>query len=103
MKGGKEYMTEQRFHIINDVGNLKKYGIICKPVVVDNETDKKYILALDLLDLLNALHEENNNLKQALWEAETEYIHERYYDNPIRKEESINELKEDFKRGYWND
>ena len=96
-------MTEQRFHIINDVGNLKKYGIICKPVVVDNETDKKYILALDLLDLLNALHEENNNLKQALWEAETEYIHERYYDNPIRKEESINELKEDFKRGYWND
>ena len=96
-------MTEKRFHIINDVGNLQKYGIICKPVVVDNETDKKYILALDLLDLLNALHEENNNLKQALWEAETEYIHERYYDNPIRKEESINELKEDFKRGYWND
>ena len=96
-------MTEKRFHIINDVGYLQKYGIFCKPVVVDDETDKKYILALDLLDLLNALHEENNNLKHALWEAETEYIHERYYDNPIRKEESIIELKEDFKRGYWND
>ena len=51
-------MTEKRFHIINDAGNLQKYGIFCKPVVVDNETDKKYILALDLLDLLNNQHEE---------------------------------------------
>ena len=58
-------MTEKRFHIINDADNLQKYGIFCKPVVVDNETDKKYILALDLLDLLNKLNEENVRLKQS--------------------------------------
>lgn len=56
-------MTENRFHIINDAGNLQKYGIFCKPVVVDNETDKKYILALDLLDLLNNQHEEIQRLE----------------------------------------
>ena len=54
-------------------------------------------------DAIFELERENQALKKALWEAETEYIHERYYDNPIREEESINELKEDFKRGYWND
>ena len=32
-------MTEKRFHIMNDIGNLQKYGILCKPVVVDDETD----------------------------------------------------------------
>ena len=65
-------MSEQRFHIINDVGNLQKYGIFCKPVVVDNETGEKYILALDLLDLLNSLSEENEELKQLITELQNE-------------------------------
>ena len=63
-------MTEKRFHIINDADNLQKYGIFCKPVVVDNETDKKYILALDLLDLLNTLHEENQELHKTIKELD---------------------------------
>ena len=92
-------MTNKRFTLgVSESG----FGL------VDNQTGIQYDETDDahlnqLCGLLNALHEENNNLKQALWEAETEYIHERYYDNPIREEESINELKEDFKRGYWND
>ena len=60
-------MTEnKRFHIINGAENLVKYGIYCKPVLVDEETGKQYVLALDLMDILNELYEENKELKQAL-------------------------------------
>ena len=50
--------NEKRFHIINGAGNLVKYGIFCKPVLVDEETGKQYVSALDLTDLLNDLHED---------------------------------------------
>lgn len=55
-------MTE-RFHIINGAENFAKYGIFCKPVLEDEVTGEQYILALDLMDLLNELHEENEQLK----------------------------------------
>ena len=69
--------TNKRFHIINDGDNLQKYGIFCKPVVVDNETDKKYILALDLLDLLNTHHEENIKIK-SLIDEKIDYLQRKY-------------------------
>lgn len=77
-----------------DVGRIRLY--------VDEDNYEEFTSS-ELLMCLNDLCEENRNLKETLWEAETEYIHERYYDNPLRMEESINELKEDFKRKYWND
>lgn len=49
------------------------------------------------------LKKENNNLKKALWEAEENYLYEAYYDNSARREDKLQNLKEDFKRGYWND
>ena len=55
---------EKRFHIINGADNLAKYGIFCKPVLEDGETGEQYILALDLMDLLNALHDENKELNE---------------------------------------
>ena len=61
-------MTEKRFHIINGAENLAKYGIFCKPVLEDEETGEQYILALDLMDLLNALHEENEHYKALFFE-----------------------------------
>lgn len=90
-------MTEKRFYI-DDSGY----------VVIDNNSEKAFMFdtiedCYACCDVLNEQHKENQKLKDALWIAETEYINERYFDNPIRKEESINELKEDFKRGYWND
>ena len=57
-------MTAKRFHIINGAENLAKYGIFCKQVLEDEETGEQYISALDLMDLLNELHEENKKLKQ---------------------------------------
>ena len=49
------------------------------------------------------LKEENENLKQALWEAEEEYLYEVYHDNPIRLQDKIINLKEDWDKEYWND
>ena len=49
------------------------------------------------------LKEENENLKQALWEAEKEYLYEVYHDNPIRLQDKIINLKEDWDKEYWND
>ena len=82
-------MTEKRFHIINDAGNLQKYVILCKPVVVDDETDKKYILALDLLDLLNKLEEENRQLRLEL------DTHKHPLWSTRESERIVNELKQE--------
>ena len=65
-------MTEKRFHIINDADNLQKYGI-----VVDNKTNKKYILVLDLLDLLNAHQEEIIKIK-SLIDEKIDYLQRKY-------------------------
>ena len=48
------------------------------------------------------LKEENENLKQALWEAEEGYLYEVYHD-PIRLQDKIMNLKEDWDKEYWND
>lgn len=57
----------------------------------------------EVVGLLNKLNNENENLKQALWEAEEEYLHEAYHDNPIRLQDKIINLKEDWDKEYWND
>lgn len=57
----------------------------------------------EVVELLNKLNNENKNLKQALWEAEEEYLHEAYHDNPIRLQDKIMNLKEDWDKEYWND
>lgn len=92
-------MTEKRFHIINDAGNLQKYGILCKPVVVDNETDKKYILALDLLDLLNNQHEEIQRFEidlEDMVDIKNKYKKERedYYEMFLDVKKENKQLKQ---------
>lgn len=59
---------------------------------------------LDLSEIenrLNTQHEENINLKQALWEAEVNYYEERC-DNIIDYEAWIEYLKEEWSKKYWN-
>lgn len=72
--------------------------------------DGVYISPHEVVELLNnsyeenqKLNEENDNLKQALWEAEEEYLHEAYHDNPIRLQDKIINLKEEWDKEYWND
>lgn len=42
---------------------LHEYGRWCKPILEDGETGKQYETALQTMDLLNTLHEENELLK----------------------------------------
>ena len=59
---------------------------------------------LDLSEIenrLNTQHEENINLKQALWEAKVNYYEERC-DNIIDYEAWIEDLKEEWSKKYWN-
>ena len=44
--------------------------------------------------------EENEQLKKELFESEKNYIIETYSDNPIRRDEKIQSLKEEFKARF---
>lgn len=48
----------------------------------------------------NKLFEENKQLKKELFESEKDYIMETYSDNPIRRDEKIQSLKEEFKARF---
>lgn len=88
-------MSKKQFTFIKDTvaPNIKT------PIVFNNET----MSIGEVLSKLNKLNNENKNLKQALWEAEEEYLHEAYHDNPIRLQDKIMNLKEDWNKEYWND
>lgn len=88
-------MTENQFKFDRDTvaTNLKT------PIVYDEER----MSIGEVLSKLNKLNNENKNLKQGLWEAEEEYLHEVYHDNPIRLQDKIMNLKEDWDKEYWND
>lgn len=59
-------MTEKRFYLMNVEDPLHEYGRWCKPVLEDGETGKQYEGALEVMNLLNTLHEENNAFKNII-------------------------------------
>jgi hypothetical protein len=89
-------MMTKRFEIFPQ--NVAKDGTL----IIIQKGLKLYNIS-DVVECLNQLHEENQRLKQALWEAEEEYLHEAYNDNPIRLDDKIRDLKEEWDREYWND
>jgi hypothetical protein len=103
-------MTEKRFTIEEMQNWSKRFKISTEDEtrVIDTYDDGEYWTvhsneSYNLCIQLNALHEENLNLKQALWEAEEECLCESYRDNPIRLEDKMMNLKEEWDREYWND
>jgi len=52
---------------------------------------------------LNQLVEENEQLKQELFESEKEYLIETYSDNSVRKNDKIHSLKKEFKERFGRD
>ena len=48
------------------------------------------------------MHNENQQLRKALWEAEESYIYETN-DNSIDIEKDMEYLKKEFERKYWQD
>ena len=49
---------------------------------------------------ITLLEKENEKLKKELFESEKDYIMETYSDNPIRRDEKIQLLKEEFKEKF---
>ena len=49
---------------------------------------------------IKELEKENEKLKKELFESEKDYIMETYSDNPIRRDEKIQSLKEEFKARF---
>ena len=45
---------------------LHEYGRWCKPVLEDGETGKQYENALEVMDLLNELYEENKEFQNTI-------------------------------------
>ena len=82
-------MTEKRFYLMNVEDPLHEYGRWCKPVLEDGETGKQYEGALEVMDLLNALYEENQELKCDLntlqLQDEDRKAHQRTLEDKIKR------------------
>lgn len=89
-------MTENKkryvYHQSRDFGSL----------IEDTKDNKCLHFMSQATEELNALHEENQNLKETLWEAEVNYIEERN-EYSIDIEKDLEYLKKDWDREYWND
>lgn len=80
---------------------IKRYRKV-QGFIYDTQGEGEGLLDLsEIENRLNTQHEENINLKQALWEAEVNYYEERC-DNIIDYEAWIEDLKEEWSKKYWN-
>ncbi|MBQ2654053.1 MAG: hypothetical protein IJF83_10895 [Methanobrevibacter sp.] len=52
---------------------------------------------------IECLSEENEQLKQELFESEKDYLEINYADNPVRRDDKIQSLKEEFKERFGRD
>lgn len=85
-------MTEKRFTI---------FGEWHKDYIIDEIRDNtgEYVTIGRVVDLLN----ENEELKKELFESEKDCLLETYNDNPVRRDEKIESLKEEFKERFRRD
>lgn len=91
---GWKNMTENKRYTTDNGSNED----VC---LVDNVTGKEFESDFDeIVDLLNEQDETIQSLKKELFESEKNYIIETYSDNPIRRDEKIQSLKEEFKARF---
>lgn len=91
---GWKNMTENKRYTTDNGSNED----VC---LVDNVTGKEFESDFDeIVDLLNEQEETIQSLKKELFESEKNYIIETYSDNPIRRDEKIQSLKEEFKARF---
>lgn len=103
-------MNEKRFDLIDGCICDDKIPMTCGNVIDTLNDSWEELLfwkqvasqRANEIEKLNNIHKENENLKQALWEAEVNYYGERC-DNPLDYESWIEDLKEEWDKEYWND
>lgn len=79
--------------------------------VINEDNEIEYIQDLQayedldfagFMEIANSLAGENENLKKALWDAETRYIEEKNeFSSDVEKD--MEWLKKEFERRYWNE
>lgn len=84
-------MTEKQYNL--RAGYYYEYTGIC------SDTDEN-LTTNEVVRLLNELSEEKEELKQELFESKKDYLIETYSDNPTRRDEKIQGLKEEFKERF---
>ena len=102
-------MTEKRF-VTNGYAIYDTYHD-GKEWLVNNVDAGEIVGMMNNLDIkarerskaLSKLQKENDSLKQELFESEVDYFLDTYQDNPIRAEQHIDELKEEFKERFGRD
>lgn len=82
--------------VIKDIDNNRTHGVFSACDKHNRESMQEFI------DYVNEVIKENEKLKKALWEAESDYIHERY-EYSFEIEQELDDLKKEFERSYWND
>ena len=85
-------MTEKRFDVVMNEFDEVEYITD----IVDCE-DRDFA---DFIEFANEMAKENEQLKQELFESEKDCLLETYNDNPVRRDEKIESLKEEFKERF---
>lgn len=55
------------------------------------------------INLAKTINNENEGLKKELFESEKEYLMIDYHDNPVRRDDKIEMLREEFKERFGRD
>ena len=94
--------------INNRILSLKEFIENCHDDAVKKALKDYFYSTVNEYDLsakYRELKKENEKLKKELFEAEEEYLLETYHDNPVRRDDKIELLKEEFKERfgeeYW--
>ena len=91
-------MSEKRFFLMRKFLRKDKFhDIICHRFMDSKETEKTLNR---LYGKYSSLKMENEQLKKELFESEKDYLIENYSDNPIRRDEKIRALTEEFKERF---
>ena len=80
----------------------KRYYVNCAGYLCNMDLNNTLSI-FECADKLNKLTEENEQLKQELFESEKEWYECNYADNPARRDDKIEVLKEEFKKRFGRD
>ena len=92
-------MSENKRYTYLDYSKDKYIGsFFCNGVILKNNE------VVDILkeqeERIKELEKENEQLKQEFFESKKDYLIETYSDNPTRRDEKIQGLKEEFKERF---
>lgn len=97
-------MTAKRFiQVIDGVKDTRTGRVLTHPLEITLKLNEINDLYDYVFNRNEHLEEENEQLQQELFESEKECIMIDYRDNPIRRNDKIMDLKEEYKERFGRD